>query len=167
MKLPCRYFDNLSQFIFNQSDTMDHKTSKQCPASPCPSTLPAPLVSQQITDPHQSFVSLRSVSENINIISLSMSIHSNVFELLSFVLKSVPSENIFLLINGQTSGVSNSMCSTNDPLTLRITNVLLSYKENVLPSFLGRLQPNSKLVSVPIWVFFRIIELKAGLAEVI
>ena len=59
------------------------------------------------------------------------------------------------------------MCSTNDPLTLRITNVLLSYKENVLPSFLGRLQPNSKLVSVPIWVFFRIIELKAGLTEVI
>ena len=35
MKLLCRYFDNPSQFIFNQSDTMDHKTSKQC-AAPAP-----------------------------------------------------------------------------------------------------------------------------------
>lgn len=41
------------------------------------------------------------------LISLSMSILSNVYELLSFVLKSVPSENIYLLINGQTSRVSN------------------------------------------------------------
>ena len=71
MKLLCRYFDNPSQFIFNQSDTMDHKTSKQCPApAPVPLLPPAPLISQQILTHIRllPFVSLRFVSENINII---------------------------------------------------------------------------------------------------
>ena len=51
MKLLCRYFDNPSQFIFNQSDTMDHKTSKQCSSAPPPSCS-AHITAD--TDPHQT-----------------------------------------------------------------------------------------------------------------
>ena len=51
MKLLCRYFDNPSQFIFNQSDTMDHKTSKQCPSTLLP---PRSAHITADTDPHQT-----------------------------------------------------------------------------------------------------------------